>query len=138
MLYQETLEVIFHPLLYLSRLDTCSQTKKKRRVNEKHSGDDRRRISGSVGLPRTHLDEPLCQQVDGLSHSGVVFREKLDDVFWRATCLEIPARKKHGFCHPTGSLMIHVCSQHWPPSAASSDRVALFPFRNVSACCTVG
>lgn len=47
----------------------------------------------SCSLLPTHLDEPLCQQIDGLSHSRVVFREKLDDVFWRATCLEIPARK---------------------------------------------
>lgn len=42
---------------------------------------------------RTHLDEPLGQQIDGLSHGWVVFREKLNDVFWRTTCLEIPARE---------------------------------------------
>lgn len=50
-------------------------------------------MTGSCCLVPTHLDEPLCQQVDSLSHSRVVFREKLDDMFWRATCLEIPATK---------------------------------------------
>ena len=44
-------------------------------------------------LVLTHLDEPLCQQVHGLSHRRVVFGEKLDDVFWRATGQEIPVRK---------------------------------------------
>lgn len=47
----------------------------------------------SFGLLHTHLDEPLCQQINCLSHSRVVFREKLDDMFWRTTCLEIPARE---------------------------------------------
>ena len=45
--------------------------------------------AGPCSLTPTHLDEPLCQQVDGLSHSRVVFREKRDDVFWRASGLEI-------------------------------------------------
>lgn len=44
----------------------------------------------------THLNEPLCQQINSLCDSRVVLREKLDDVFWRAACLEIPATKTAG------------------------------------------
>lgn len=62
-------------------------------MNEAHSYrlKDRTLALRSCRLFLTHLDEPLCQQVDGLRHSRVVFREKLDDVFWRSACLEIPA-----------------------------------------------
>lgn len=47
--------------------------------------------SKTSSLTGTHLDEPLSQQINSLSHGRVIFREKLDDMFWRATCLKIPA-----------------------------------------------
>lgn len=42
----------------------------------------------------THLNEPLCQQINSLSHGRVVLRKTLDDKFWRTTCFKISARQK--------------------------------------------
>lgn len=41
----------------------------------------------------TRLNEPLCQQVHRLCHCSVVFRQKLDNILWRTSCLEIPDEK---------------------------------------------
>lgn len=43
----------------------------------------------------THLNEPLRQQIDSLSHSRVVLRKQLDDEFWRTTNFKIPSRHKN-------------------------------------------
>lgn len=37
----------------------------------------------------TCLNEPFCQQIYSLCHCCIVFRKKLDDILWRASCLEI-------------------------------------------------
>lgn len=57
-------------------------------------GDTKYRTQGRTrcGPLHTHLDEPLCQQVNGLSHSRVIIRKTLNDKFWRTACKEIPAR----------------------------------------------
>lgn len=103
--YQEALEVIFHSLLDLSRLNTCSQGQQNdiwlprsgvgntQRSNRKVISDATTSRT-SCDLPFTHLNEPLCQQINGLSHSRVVVRKQLDDQFWRTTCFKIAARRQ--------------------------------------------
>lgn len=100
--YQETLEVIFHSLLDLSRLNTCSQGQQNDlwvpwsgvgQRSHRRVSSDASTSRTSCDLPFTHLNEPLCQQINGLSHSGVVVRKQLDDEFWRTTCFKIAARR---------------------------------------------
>lgn len=72
----------------------------------KKSGDEKQK-KRSCFQTRTHLDEPLSQQVDRLGHGRVVLREQLDDVFWWTTSLEIPDGEKQLFFHPLhGSLCL--------------------------------
>ena len=119
-LYQETLEVIFYSLLDLSGLYTCRRKKEitdywkvvisrhKGAVTESMTTQRPENIAGPRSLLPTHLDEPLCQQINSLSHSRVVLREELDDMFWRATCLEIPVGKR-GFLSSNSQWVLDSC-----------------------------
>lgn len=63
----------------------------------------------SCDLLFTHLNEPLCQQINGLSHSGVVVRKKLDYEFWRSTCIKIPAKRQILYYKPfKENYVLHV------------------------------
>lgn len=98
-LYQETLEVIFYSFLDLCRLYTCSHMGKKYTFSNLGLKVLKQNDNELGSLLQTHLDEPLSQQINSLCHSRVVFREKLDDMLWRTTCLEIPAMVMVSYCH---------------------------------------
>lgn len=70
--------------LQISKAVRCSGEQK-----EVHcEGDTKYRKQGRTCCRplHTHLNEPLSQQVNSLSHSRVIIRKTLDDKFWRTTC----------------------------------------------------